>query len=114
LIELFFQSYTNQLSQHIESEEKGIIAYAKSVESGRSDLTYHTEDYLEHHDDVDSVLNRLCALLNDPTEPSSQLSLSNLLSTQLQLLQRELYIHSLLEEQVFLDILIQREKKYQV
>jgi regulator of cell morphogenesis and NO signaling len=109
LIQLFFQSYTVQLALHIEKEDKGIMAFARKLNAGQNDSGFNTEDFLEEHDNVDSILLKLSTLLVTASPNSAQLTFTSLLYTQIQLLQRDLYIHSKIEEEIFLDKLIKKE-----
>lgn len=101
-LKLFLRAYAIQLESHIRKEENGILAYSQA----RINNQYADVDLLskfeEEHDPIDQILLQVQDLVIQLQEKSSQLSLLNLLSLHLELLQLDLFVHGKIEDEVFL------------
>lgn len=98
----FFQAYSHQLESHIRMEEKGILRLSEAKINGKKINSNQINNFVDEHDDIDSILLEVQDVLHQLEENNTQLSLLKLLSHHLEILQLDLFIHGMIEEKVFL------------
>lgn len=100
-IALFFTAYRLKLQHHIQKEEDGILKHIDETLSGLPFNLKIVEDFIKEHDDIDSILSYVNELLAD-IGMNKQISLISLLSAQIEMLMIDLYIHGKIEDEVFI------------
>lgn len=106
LLSLFLTSYKNELMSHIELEEKVLFSYVDNMLDGKVNSS-QSELVLNHFINThnDNVVIHLNELKKDILTFDADLEgnlLLEVLFNQLTLFQRDLLVHGLIEDQVFL------------
>ena len=109
---LLLSNYKNELIDHIEKEESVLFTYVQSKLEGRkvSDVDKYAVNYfLNSHND--NVVLEIDQLKTDMLEQN--IALSNefsfeVLFRQLEFLQRDLAIHALIEDHVFIPMILEQ------
>lgn len=117
----FFNRYVQDLSEHIQAEEKLLLPYVKALckaQESPSDFStfivarrdYSIGKFLnEHHDTEDELKDiRQTIRLYDP--PQTNESLYRILLTQLQAFEQDLCVHAHIEEEVLIPKALAIEK----
>ncbi len=122
LIQNFFTEYINELTAHIGIEEKTVFPYilalSSCIEQNSLTETYQTRFkdynigvYLDQHDDIEEKIydlkNILFKYLNLPTNSCKY----NTLLYELFRLEKDIQIHSVLEEKILIPKVKQMEKQ---
>lgn len=116
----FYASYKHHLSSHIEVEEKQLLPYIlhlEKVDMGKASYQAYPEAYslsrfLVHHQDTEKELSEVReAILNYSPPPTNQ-TLYRILLSQLEVLEKDLAVHALIEEEVLLPRAMALERKW--
>ena len=112
LIERFFEEYEEEVLKHLEYEETKVYPYAINLISGNNKKTgYKINDYKNHHDDIETKLLDLKNLLikHIPVK-DDQIFRRNLLF-ELFRFEKDLRIHTIIEENIFVPAIEKIENK---
>jgi len=106
LLILFIQSYKKELIEHIHEEEKVLFAFVKNLLEGKK-CDNSSEFILDHfiHTHNDNVVIQLAELKKDLLTFNEDLKgdlIFEMLFNQLNVFQKDLMIHGLIEDHVFL------------
>lgn len=109
---LLLSNYKNELIDHIEKEEQVLFTYVENKLDGKeaSEVDTYAINYFlnSHNDNVVLDIDQLKAdMLKQNTELSDEFSFA-MLFRQLEFLQRDLAIHALIEDHVFIPMLLKR------
>lgn len=107
---LLLHNYKEELMDHIEKEERVIFTYVKNKLEGKgasAEDSYAINHFLNtHNDNVVLEIDQLKTdLLNQNMELSNEFSFG-MLFRQLEFLQRDLTIHGLIEDHVFIPMVL--------
>lgn len=99
----FFEAYRRDLLEHIDLEESKLFPYARRLSQGSKPRDYGVNDFVEvhtHHieDSLDKVINSIALEFPEVVRSFAYRNFQNLLHQ----FRRDLEIHHLIEEQVFL------------
>ena len=111
VLDSFFKNYRNDLLEHIDLEESKLFPYARRLAHGLGVRDYSVEDFQNDHtheveDSLDRVINIIETDHPEVARSFAYRSFKNLLEQ----LRIDLEIHHLMEEEVFLVMLITLEK----
>lgn len=107
LLHAFYADYTRHLTAHIEVEERDLLPYILKLEGGQSinldaaSMKSVSSFIAQHHDtekDLEDVRNTILHY----SPPAEQLTPYRILLSQLQVLEKDLAVHALIEDQVML------------
>jgi len=109
---LLLSNYKNELIDHIEKEEQVLFTYVQNKLDGRgtSEVDAYAINYFlnSHNDNVVLEIDQLKAdMLKQNTALSNEFSFE-MLFRQLEFLQRDLAIHALIEDHVFIPMLLEQ------
>lgn len=109
---LLLSNYKNELIDHIEKEEQVLFTYVQNKLDGKENSevdTYAINYFLNsHNDNVVLEIDQLKAdMLKQNTGLSNEFSFE-MLFRQLEFLQRDLAIHALIEDHVFIPMLLEQ------
>lgn len=109
---LLLNNYKNELIDHIEKEERVLFAYVQNKLDGQeaSEVDTYAINYFlnSHNDNVVLEIDQLKAdMLKQNTALSNEFSFE-MLFRQLEFLQRDLAIHALIEDHVFIPMLLEQ------
>jgi len=116
----FYSSYKHHLTSHIEVEEQQLLPYIlhlDKVDSGKASFqaypgSYSLSRFLVHHHDTEKELSEVReAMLNYSPPPANQ-TLYRILLSQLEVLEKDLTVHALIEEDVLLPRAMALERKW--
>jgi regulator of cell morphogenesis and NO signaling len=116
----FYASYKQHLTSHIEVEEQQLLPYIlhlDKVDGGKASFQAYPESYslsrfLVHHHDTEKELTDVrVAMLNYSPPPTNQ-TLYRILLSQLEVLEKDLTVHALIEEEVLLPRAMALERKW--
>lgn len=121
LIISFFSGYKDQLTLHIEKEERDVFPYVYWLESAESDIpvnsdmvarygNYSIEDYKNTHDDVEEKLTDLQNLIVKYLPRPADMYACNKLLFEIFALENDLNDHSRIEEKVMIPKALSMEK----
>lgn len=116
----FYASYKQHLTSHIEVEEQQLLPYIlhlEKVDSGKSSFQAYPESYslsrfLVHHHDTEKELSEVRAAMMNYSPPPSNQTLYRILLSQLEVLEKDLAVHALIEEDVLLPRAMALERKW--
>lgn len=116
----FYASYTKHLVSHIDVEEQQLLPYIlhlDKVDCGKASFqsypgSYSLSRFLVHHHDTEKELSEVReAMLNYSPPPTNQ-TLYRILLSQLEVLEKDLAVHALIEEDVLLPRAMALERKW--
>ncbi len=116
----FYTSYKQHLTSHIEVEEQQLLPYIlhlDKVDSGKASFqaypsAYSLSRFMVHHQDTEKELIEVRdAMLNYSPPPANQ-TLYRILLSQLEVLEKDLTVHALIEEEVLLPRAMALERKW--
>ncbi|MDD2244104.1 MAG: hemerythrin domain-containing protein [Dysgonamonadaceae bacterium] len=106
LLEKFFDEYFNEVIEHLDYEDKIAFPYFITLlkkQKGKSDyVPYSSNDYNDHHTDIELKLQDLKNLLLKYVKIDGDLDLRRRLFFALYELEFDLYIHSQIEETILI------------
>ena len=111
VLDSFFKNYRNELLEHIDLEEARLFPYARRLAHGTGVRDYSVEDFEQAHtheveDSLDKVINIIETDHPEVSRSFAYRSFKNLLEQ----FRIDLEIHHLMEEEVFLNMLVTLEK----
>jgi len=105
VIETYFEEYFVEVKDHINYEEKTAFPYFIKLIQDKErpkHVGYSSNDYREHHSDIDSKLNAFRDLFIQHVHLKSQFKLKRKLLLSLSELEFELKIHSHIEDMILI------------
>ena len=117
LVSLFFSDYFNEVTEHLDYENRVFHPYvmhlAENLKGKRHNLAenYSTDDYKDHHDDIEEKLNDLRNLLVKYLPVKGDYKVRRKLLFLLSELEYDLKIHSDIEELILIPLTVRLEKK---
>ncbi len=114
LLNQFYGDYKNHLSGHIEIEERDLFPYIASLEQpethkGESKVT--VQQFMDQHHDTEKDLEEIRTTILHYSPPADNQTLYRILLSQLEILEKDLAIHALMEDEVLLPRALQLEQK---
>ena len=107
LLEKFFNTYLEEVLEHLDYEEIVAFPYFTKLATNKeipSDNEYSAKEYHEHHTDIELKLADLKKLLLKHIKINNSLNLRRRLLTSLLELEFDLYIHSFIEEAILVPV----------
>lgn len=122
ILHRFYADYQKNLTGHIRGEERELLPYIEyllGTSKGQMDVTEHfirTKDYslqqfIEHHHDTEMNIVEVEAAIKQYTPPSTSETPYRILVSQLEMLQKDLAVHALVEDRVLIPRALQLEEK---
>ena len=116
----FYASYKHHLTSHIEVEEQQLLPYIlhlDKVDSGKASFQAYPEAYslsrfLVHHHDTEKELSDVRETIQNYSPPPANQTLYRILLSQLEVLEKDLAVHALIEEDVLLPRAMALERKW--
>ncbi|MDZ4714059.1 MAG: hemerythrin domain-containing protein [Cytophagales bacterium] len=116
----FYASYKTHLSQHIEIEEKHLLPYIlhlEKVDDGRASFQaypakYSLKEFLVQHHDTEKDLTEVRETIVNYSPPATNETLYRILLSQLQVFEKDLAVHALVEDEVLLPRAMELESKW--
>lgn len=116
----FYTNYKNDLTKHIQTEERFVLPHirliATATEKGydASKFQLLTKDYslrafIESHTDTEGDLQKVRDTILEYTPPSTNTTLYRVLLTQLELFEKDLSVHAIIEDEVLIPFAIAME-----
>lgn len=111
-IEVFFDTYFQEVLEHLKYEDETAFPYFLSLIGKRKEKTEFTaSEYRQHHTDIETKLSDIKNLLLKHIALKGDFPLKRKILNSLFLLENELLIHSLIEETILLPLIEEIEKK---
>ena len=115
----FFADYQRDLTRHIEIEEKHLLPHITSLlllqqTSGvvpGTESSYSIRRFFEQHHDTERDLREVREAMIQYDPPATNQTLYRILLSQLQVLEKDLAIHAIIEDKVLVPRAIELEKK---
>lgn len=115
----FYKDYKEDLRKHIHFEERELLPYILHLEKvgdGKAKLedyrsNFTLNQFLEQHHDTEEDLQKVCATILHYSPPEGNQTLYRILVSQLQVFEKDLAVHALIEDEVLLPRAIELEKK---
>lgn len=119
ILNQFYKDYKEHLRQHIQFEERELLPYIlhlEKVEDGkekREDYSsnFTLNQFLEQHHDTEEDLQKVCDTILHYSPPEGNQTLYRILLSQLQVFEKDLAVHALIEDHVLLPRAIALEQK---
>jgi regulator of cell morphogenesis and NO signaling len=114
LVEAFFNEYFEEVMEHLDYEEKVAFPYFSSLLENRQNTAgneFSATDYQNHHTDIESKLTDLKNLLLQHIRIQNQGIVKRKLLYSLFELEFDLKIHSLIEDQILVPLVMTLENK---
>ena len=104
LLHAFYTDYTRHLTRHIEMEERELLPYITALELGgtRNTQAITISDFIEQHHDTEKDLEDVRNAILHFVPPEDQQTPYRILLSQLQVLEKDLAVHALIEDDVLL------------
>jgi len=116
LVPKFFIDYFNEVSDHLDYENKVVFPYVLDLHEQIKNLTYNkkktkysVEEYKEHHDDIEEKLSDLKSLLIKYLPKEDDQVLRRKLIISLFELEYDLNIHSQIEDLILIPLVAKME-----
>lgn len=118
LVLQFFDGYFNEVREHLSYEEQVAFPYMTSLalpasETGNNAVSrdYSVQEYKTHHDDIEEKLNDLKHLLIRHLPAAGDHRIRRRILALLAELERNLHIHSLIEDLILIPLVERMEKE---
>jgi len=116
----FYSSYTKHLSNHIEVEESQLLPYIlhlEKVDDGKASFQafpsgYSLSRFVVHHQDTEKELEEVRAAIQHYSPPPTNETLYRILLSQLEVFEKDLAIHALIEDEVLIPRAMALERKW--
>lgn len=116
----FYASYKEHLSHHIDVEETQLLPYIlhlQKVEDGKASFqaypgSYSLSRFLVHHQDTEKDLEEVRLAMQRYSPPPTNETPYRILLSQLEVLEKDLAVHTLIEEEVLLPRALAIERKW--
>lgn len=116
----FYTAYKSQLSTHIEVEEAQLLPYIlhlEKVDEGKASFqaypsSYSLDRFLIHHHDTEKNLAEIRETILHYSPPTTNETLYRILLSQLEVFEKDLAVHALIEDDVLLPRAMALERKW--
>ncbi len=116
----FYEDYQRHLSQHIEIEEKQLLPYIlhlEKVDDGKASFqayptSYSLKAFLSQHHDTEKDLTEVREAIVSYSPPATNETLYRILLSQLQVFEKDLATHAIIEDEVLLPRAMELERKW--
>jgi len=119
LLHNFYTDYKNHLVKHIEMEERELlpyIAHLEKVTQGResslAETTISVRQFIDSHHDTEKDLQDVRTAILSYSPPAVNQTLYRILLSQLQVFEKDMAIHALMEDHVLLPRALELETKF--
>ena len=113
LIGKFFNEYIDEVTEHLDYEDQIVFPYIRQLLQDASiSKEFSVKEYQDHHTDIESKLADLKSLLLKHIPLKENRSLRRKLLFSLFEFEHDLTIHSLIEENLLIPLVINLENKY--
>jgi len=119
ILNTFYTDYRNHLTRHIEVEETKLLPYIEyliskergEVVDGQHYQSYSLKNFFDQHHDTEKDLEEVRRAMVQYSPPPSNQTMYRILLSQLQVLEKDLAIHALIEDEVLIPRAIELELK---
>ncbi len=116
----FYTSYTQHLSSHIEAEEAQLLPYIlhlEKVNEGKASFqaypsSYSLNRFLVHHQDTEKELEDVRSAILEYSPPPTNETLYRILLSQIEVFEKDLSVHALIEDEVLIPRAMELERKW--
>jgi regulator of cell morphogenesis and NO signaling len=118
LLNTFYSDYKSHLINHIEMEERELLPYIIKLEQVAETNgtllppTLSVEQFIHHHHDTEKDLEEVRIAMLNYSPPEENQTLYRILLSQLQVFEKDMAIHALIEDEVLLPRALALEKKF--
>lgn len=98
-----FGAYRSDLEAHIADEEARFFPYVKQLLAGERSGDYSLQEFVEEHEHHDDHLVRMRELIGKAQQSGMQVLPYRVLLSKLELLERDLQVHALVEDEVLVE-----------
>ena len=118
LLNTFYSDYKSHLINHIEMEERELLPYIIKLEQVAETngtlppTTLTVEQFIHHHHDTEKDLEEVRIAILNYSPPEGNQTLYRILLSQLQVFEKDMAIHALIEDEVLLPRALALEKKF--
>ncbi len=109
LLHAFYTDYTKHLAMHIEMEERELLPYIVELEKAGTSSKEKIKSpgisirsFIDQHHDTEKDLEDVRKTILHYTPPEDQQTTYRILLSQLQVLEKDLAVHALIEDEVLL------------
>ncbi len=120
LLNTFYSDYKNHLNKHIEMEERELMPYIVNLERAAvtknkklETPTLTVEQFINQHHDTEKDLEEVRTAILNYSPPEGNQTLYRILLSQLQIFEKDMAIHALIEDEVLLPRALALEKQAQ-
>lgn len=120
LLHTFYTDYKNHLNRHIEMEERELMPYIINLEQAAETKnkklappTLTVEQFINQHHDTEKDLEEVRTAILNYSPPEGNQTLYRILLSQLQIFEKDMAIHALIEDEVLLPRALALEKQAQ-
>lgn len=115
LVGKFFDEYMEEVVEHLDYEDQTVFPYIRQLlEKDPNVSEFSVKEYREHHTDIESKLAELKSLLLKHIPLKEKRSLRRKLLFSLFEFEHDLAIHSLIEENLLIPLVVNLESKYKL
>ena len=118
LLHNFYADYKSHLVKHIEMEERELLPYiaqlekvAQGKDASLPASTIRVQQFIDSHHDTEKDLQEVRAAILNYSPPAVNQTLYRILLSQLQVFEKDMAIHALMEDDVLLPRALELEKK---
>lgn len=120
ILHKFYADYREGLSHHIEMEETQLLPYIlhlEKVDEGVASFqaypsSYSLKKFLTHHHDTEKDLAEVREAILTYSPPATSETLYRILLSQLQVFEKDLAVHAVIEDEVLLPRAMELERKW--
>lgn len=114
----FFDSYQKHLVDHIRLEESHLLPHIDNllkVKAGKSNVVpkgkYSVKSFVDNHTDTEEDISTVAKAILQYEAPPSNITPYRILLTQLEIFEKDLSVHALIEDKVLIPRALQLEKE---
>lgn len=119
LLHNFYADYKSHLVKHIEVEERELLPYIDQLEKvaqGKETLlpasAISVQQFIDSHHDTEKDLRDVRAAILNYSPPAMNQTLYRILLSQLQVFEKDMAVHALMEDHVLLPRALELEQKF--
>ena len=119
LLHNFYTEYKSHLISHIELEERDLLPYIVQLEqvaAGNGKLqsapSMTVQQFIQQHHDTEKDLDEVRKTILSYSPPDGNQTLYRILLSQLQVFEKDMAVHALMEDDVLLPRALELEKKF--
>lgn len=112
LLKKFYHEYESHLRRHIEMEERELLPHILLLEKSEATNNSHiVQHFIEQHHDTEKDLGEIRKTILHYSPPLHNQTLYRILLSQIEILEKDLAIHALMEDAVLLPRALKMEKR---